>query len=118
MGLKLAISSRYKTRRITKNSAVHPYYAWQIRAVAPNDYTMHGSGGFVRVQDFLELQRWCQEMWGDTMDYEFFFYPEAAESEFYNPAWCYQVSLKERKYCVYLNEPAMSLFLLKWNREV
>lgn len=118
MGLKLSISPKYKIRRITRNSAVHPHYVYQIKADSPNDYTMHGSGGFGRVHDFLEVQRWCQETWGDTMEYQLFYYPEAAESEFFNPDWCYQVDLKSRKYCIYLNEDAMTLFLLRWNRGV
>lgn len=113
MGLKLNISAKYKIRRITRNSVVYPYYAYQIRC---KDISSFDS--FTRVRDFLEVQRWCQETWGDTMDYELFYYPEAAESEFFNPAWCYQTNLKERKYCIYLNEDAMTLFLLKWNREV
>jgi len=113
MGLKevqTLKASWYKIRKITKTSAVYPHYEYQIRFTAGSNYD-----SFDRVAHYLEVQRWCQETFGHSMDYQFFYYPEAHDgSEFFNAEWCYQSELKGRKYCIYLNEHSLTMFLLKW----
>lgn len=97
-------NSKYKIRKVIKSSAAHGHYLYQVRCVE-----------FVtKVDDFLELQVWAWENFGSSIDYEFLFYPEVSDSKFYNNKWCFQSNLKERKYCIYMNEAVMTMFLLKW----
>lgn len=93
----------YKIRRVVKNSAAYGRYAYQVRCMA-----MH------RIDDYLDIQTWAWETFGPSIPYEFLYYDDIKDSKYYNPAWCYQSELKARKYCIYLNEDALSLFLLKW----
>lgn len=95
---------KYKIRKVIKSSAAHGHYAYQIRCVE-----------FVtRVDDYLDLQVWAWENFGPSLDYEFLYYEDVSDSKHYNSSWCYQSDLKARKYCIYMNQDAMTMFLLKW----
>lgn len=95
---------KYKIRKITKTSAAFGHYKYQVRCMSYE----------TRVDDYLDIQIWAWENFGPSMDYEFMYYANIDESRHYNTNWCYQTNLKERKYCIYLNEAAMTMFLLKW----
>ena len=95
---------KYKIRKITKTSAAFGHYTYQIRCVSFD----------TKVEDYLDIQTWAWENFGPSVDYELLYFPETVDSKHYNTQWCYQTNLKERKYCIYLNEAAMTMFLLKW----
>lgn len=117
---------KLKIRKINSNSAVHGIYVWQVRCEADNEMSpfrpgkngsmvSHYISNFPKARDFLILKAWCTETFGDSVDYQLFYYSsEMLNDPHFNPAWCYQTELKSRKFCIYLNDNAMTLFRLKW----
>ena len=120
MGLTLPKRQpKFKVRKITRNSVVYGHYVWQIKFAAPKLYTPRGQMFTVTkpweaVDDYLTVRKWCEESFGSSIEYPLFYFEEAADSEHFNPAWCFQCELPARKYCIYLNDAAMSLFNLRW----
>lgn len=111
---------KYKVRKVTRNSAVYGHYSWQIRfkdappVVASRGRMATFSKPWQAVDDYLTIRKWCEESFGTSIEYPLFYFDETADSQHFNPAWCFQCELPARKYCVYLNDAAMSLFNLKW----
>ena len=102
--MDLTTLPKFKVRKINGNSAAHGHYKYQVRCISYE----------TRVDDYLDIQTWAWENFGPSMDYEFMYYVNINESRHYNTGWCYQTSLKERKYCIYLNEAELTAFSLRW----
>lgn len=121
MGLTLPTRKpAFKVRKINRNNAVYGHYVWQVRfdnskpLYTPRGQMFTVTKPWTKVEDYLHVRRWCEETFGPAMDYEFYYFDEADNTELSNPAWCFQTNLPERKYCIYLNDAAMTLFTLKW----
>lgn len=109
------MTKKFKLRKINRTSVAYPHYVWQVKFTRLSPILTAPVDAFT---DYVEAQRWCQDSWGHSLDYNLLTFPFVEKSGFLNPAWCYQANIREHKFCIYLSEDAMTLFLLKWNCEV
>ena len=92
-----------KIRKVGRSSLAWGCYMYQVRCIAAD-----------RADDYLRIQRWAYDTFGPSVEYEFLNYGSKIYDSHFNKSWCCQSNFKERKYCIYLNEEELTVFLLRW----
>jgi len=108
----------YTLIKLDRRHAYHEQFAYMVEFRKRPDWAIGGTSG---VLDFDRVRKWMNESWGWSQDVEtrkdIIQVHSVAKTETVevNPHWAW--SCRYQEYRIYVNDPALTMFKLKWSND-